>query len=371
MAAHRGVNVYALPLKRLITHPPPRRPAKRAFHTRRSGAFASQVLEGLATAERGQAGVVGDEDAHPVAVGAGVVAQRPADGLADEELAVVDIRLDDAGQERQVGVRLVLELADDRAAAHPEVGVDGPGAHAGGRSGVGAHHEADGMGGLIDEVPPLARAQEVLVEGEGFHAGGVRGRVLGADDGQGGVALLAVGGAVPELAQRGLPCGGLSPEIRIAGGDALGDLAGLGHADPVHRHRRFEVGALLLGAGRIACGGQGLAEVMDECAGARLARSQSLLRAHAVRAHGPHRFLSLHCLSHSASVPDPAQPGSALLPHRVSRRAGPSPPPLGARGERGGNRGEQLAHIVGALAQQLRREEPMLLGPGVRAGGTG
>ena len=46
----------------------------------------SQVLEGLASAERGQVRMCLDEGAHPVAVRTRVVAQRPADGLADEEL---------------------------------------------------------------------------------------------------------------------------------------------------------------------------------------------------------------------------------------------------------------------------------------------
>ena len=46
----------------------------------------SQVLEGLASAERGQVRMCPDEGAHPVAVRTRVVAQRPADGLADEEL---------------------------------------------------------------------------------------------------------------------------------------------------------------------------------------------------------------------------------------------------------------------------------------------
>ena len=69
----------------------------------------SQVLEGLASAERGQVRMSLDEGAHPVAVRTRVVAQRPADRLADEELRVLLVGLDDAGEQVEVRIGRVLE----------------------------------------------------------------------------------------------------------------------------------------------------------------------------------------------------------------------------------------------------------------------
>ena len=99
-----------------------------------------------------------DEGAHPVAVRTRVVAKRPADGFADEELRVLLVGLDDGGEQVEVRVDLVLELADDGAAPHPHVRIGGPHAHAGRCSRVLTHHQPDGVGGLIDQVPPLPRA---------------------------------------------------------------------------------------------------------------------------------------------------------------------------------------------------------------------
>src|SRR4051795_10934393 len=80
----------------------------------------SEVLEGLASRQAGQVGVGGDERAHPLRVDAGVVAQRPADRLAAEEVRVVDVGLDDVEEERLVEVLAGTDLADDRRAPHPE-----------------------------------------------------------------------------------------------------------------------------------------------------------------------------------------------------------------------------------------------------------
>src|ERR1700694_4092626 len=55
--------------------------------------------------------------------------QRPTDCLADEEVAVREVRLDVRVQQLEVGVALERELADDRDATLPEVGVFAPGAH--------------------------------------------------------------------------------------------------------------------------------------------------------------------------------------------------------------------------------------------------
>ena len=101
-----------------------------------------------------------DEGAHPVAVRTRVVAQRPADRLADEELRVLLVGLDDAGEQVEVRIGRVLELANDGAAPYPHVRIGGPHAHAGRRSRVLTHHQPDGVGGLINQIPPLPRAQK-------------------------------------------------------------------------------------------------------------------------------------------------------------------------------------------------------------------
>ena len=51
---------------------------------------------------------------------------------------------------------------------------------------------------LIDQVPPLPRAQKMLVERQGLHASGMRGGELGADDGQRRIALLAASRPIPQ-----------------------------------------------------------------------------------------------------------------------------------------------------------------------------
>ena len=68
----------------------------------------SQVLEGLSTAEGRQARVAVDEAADPDGCSAGVVPQGPADGLADEELRILLVGLDDVAQQARVGTVLVL-----------------------------------------------------------------------------------------------------------------------------------------------------------------------------------------------------------------------------------------------------------------------
>ena len=65
----------------------------------------------------------------PTGVDAGVLAQGPADRLADEELPPearpLEVGVDDVGQQVEVGLLAVLELREDGGAPHPEVVVDG------------------------------------------------------------------------------------------------------------------------------------------------------------------------------------------------------------------------------------------------------
>jgi len=50
------------------------------------------------------------ERAYPVRVGLGVLAQRPADRLAEEEVAVLEVRPDGVGEQLGVGRLLETDL---------------------------------------------------------------------------------------------------------------------------------------------------------------------------------------------------------------------------------------------------------------------
>ncbi|GAA3232059.1 hypothetical protein GCM10017691_26350 [Pseudonocardia petroleophila] len=103
-----------------------------------------EVPEGLPARQRGEPGVVVDEPADPVGIDAGVLAQSPADALAQEEVRVVEGGLDDVDEEREVDGLARVELGDDRRAAQPAVGVGGPGAQQWGQwRGVGAQQRTD------------------------------------------------------------------------------------------------------------------------------------------------------------------------------------------------------------------------------------
>jgi hypothetical protein len=100
---------------------------------------------------------------------------------------------------------------------------------------IGAH-EMDGDG--IDEIPPRAGHDQVLVERHGGDVLPRPRRPVTAQIG-GGVALLAVGGVVPERTDGRLP--GLPIRRWVGGDDRLDErrAAGCRHA-PV-RHRRLHV----------------------------------------------------------------------------------------------------------------------------------
>jgi hypothetical protein len=80
-----------------------------------SGA-AARISGSMAREPADPVAVGGDEPSHPVGVEAGVLAQCPADRLAQEEVAVVEVGLDRGGQQVEVDAVLGAELADDRGA---------------------------------------------------------------------------------------------------------------------------------------------------------------------------------------------------------------------------------------------------------------
>src|SRR5690606_34669464 len=86
---------------------------------------AESSAQRLPAGERGEAGSVPlDRLPHPcrgVVVHAGVLPQRPADGLAHEEVRVGDVRVDDVGEEPPVGRRPGAQLGEDRRAPQPAV----------------------------------------------------------------------------------------------------------------------------------------------------------------------------------------------------------------------------------------------------------
>src|SRR6185312_403653 len=91
---------------------------------------SSQMFGGLAAAQRAEACLVlANVAADGVWLCLGVFAQRPANGLADEEVFVGQVRSDAGVEEVFIGRNLEGVLAENRGAALPEVGVAAPGQH--------------------------------------------------------------------------------------------------------------------------------------------------------------------------------------------------------------------------------------------------
>ena len=85
---------------------------------------SAQVLARLAPRQARQTvSVLRQKRAHRLGPGAGMVAQRPANGFTDEKVALVGQRQRVAEQPRLVGVRLPAQLVQHGHAAHPQVGV--------------------------------------------------------------------------------------------------------------------------------------------------------------------------------------------------------------------------------------------------------
>jgi hypothetical protein len=65
---------------------------------------------------------VRDEGPDGFRIGAGVLAQSPANGLVDKELLRVQILADDIAQQGKIGIGLVVKLEEDGGTAQLEVG---------------------------------------------------------------------------------------------------------------------------------------------------------------------------------------------------------------------------------------------------------
>src|SRR6202165_2933134 len=87
----------------------------------------ADVLQRLAPAQTAERGLVaGDVADDLVRVDPGVVAQGPADRLADEKVAVGTVGLDAVIEEAEVDRATPADLADDRAPPLPEIGRERP-----------------------------------------------------------------------------------------------------------------------------------------------------------------------------------------------------------------------------------------------------
>src|SRR5439155_772194 len=175
---------------------------------------------------------------HFFGVGPRVLAQRPADRLANEEFAITEVGLDVRVQQFQVGLALEAELADDRNAPLPHVHVGAPGAHAwADLLRMFAQQVPRQPRNLIYVVPPGACHDHLFQ-----HRHRVGGQAIAVPfrpgKHQGRIALLAVSGASPQLED------GLSP--LVAGGrhgveDSATDRSDLRQVDAAVRRRRFHV----------------------------------------------------------------------------------------------------------------------------------
>ena len=134
---------------------------------------------------------------HLLRVGPRVLPQRPPDRLADEEVAVGQVRLDVRVEQVEVRLALELQLADDRNPALPEVGIGAPRPHERPQllwmslQQVANHHRE-----LIDVVPPRA-GDDHLFEHRHQPRPDAVAMTLHRQEKDGRVALFAVAGAAP------------------------------------------------------------------------------------------------------------------------------------------------------------------------------
>lgn len=121
-------------------------------------------------------------------VGSGVLPQRPADALADEEFLVGGIVQAVAQQPLGIGLDLVGKLVDEGAAAQPEVLVAAPAAHLGFELWEAQHqrpHQAAGE--HIHAVPPGLLCEKFFSRREA----GRQGVAVGCEQLAGGVREFA------------------------------------------------------------------------------------------------------------------------------------------------------------------------------------
>ena len=111
-----------------------------------------------------------DEPAHPVRLDAGELPKRPPDRLADEELPVRDVGLDDRRQQHRIHAVAAAELTDDREAPQPEV-VGGVGASGDGTDQsdlvafLGLYNAAQAQNSGFGHAPTNIRADQFFVRG--------------------------------------------------------------------------------------------------------------------------------------------------------------------------------------------------------------
>ena len=177
---------------------------------------------------------------HPVGVGPGVLTERPADRLAQEELAFGHRRLDRIDEQPQVGVGAQPELADDRRRAAASGRRPDPARGPPARPGpVAASSVARRLRDVVDHVPPGAADDQVL---EQRH----RHRRRGHADARRERAAPARR-TTPRGGSRGRrapgPWSPTSPRSgeRMLVEDGTGEPADLGHRDAVVWHRRLHV----------------------------------------------------------------------------------------------------------------------------------
>src|SRR6266568_6622186 len=221
------------------------------------------MLECLAPRQRAEpVAVLRDEGTHPIGVGLRVLAKRPADGLAQEEVAIVEVGDHRPGQQPRVGRPFQADLADDRAAPQPAIIVVGPaGHHRRHLVRARAQQGADAMGHLVHVVPPRAGRDHLPVHGQqrrGLQATCCR----HAGERRRGVALLAVLRLAPERERR---VGEIPGCVRRPGlRHGADDDAHSRHGDAQVGHGRFHVRLHLRRAGRVGGCAQLVAYRLDE-----------------------------------------------------------------------------------------------------------
>src|SRR5215510_5893049 len=135
----------------------------------RPGGTSSQparVLERFANAERAEAiAPCRDIALHLPSVNPRVLSKRPSDRLADEEVVVVEARLDARVEQVDIGVGLESNLAEECGAALPQIPVARPAAHQPFHAGrLAAQHVAEMVGGEeVHVVPPGSGHDHLLV----------------------------------------------------------------------------------------------------------------------------------------------------------------------------------------------------------------
>lgn len=125
-----------------------------------------------------------DESPDRIRVDPSMLTQRPADGLADEELGVGGSMLGVAEEPLGVGGFLEPELMEDGGAGQPDVVVVDPFVHRGDERRVGTNERAhDPRSKSVDGVPPTLGRDEAgqIVEVFGVERAGVLAQQIGAD----------------------------------------------------------------------------------------------------------------------------------------------------------------------------------------------